>query len=214
MPSESFSETALQGLLALGSERRFLEGDYLLREHDRIRGFFWILEGGVRVFQVSFSGREVEVGRFGAGEMVAAALGFSRERFPHFAQALTATRVVFLPRAAAWERIVTDPALAGHFLSTLSGRCQGLQERIELMAFHDVRERFLRYLLQLCPHEGHCRIQLPRAKREIAQMLWTTPETLSRILADLVREGLVEVRGREIRVLSCTRLCGSRNLEA
>lgn len=201
-------ESSLSGLLELGTERRLESGSVLFRENDPIRGFYWVEEGAVRVFQLSFAGREVEVGRFGPGEMVATALCLARERFPLFAQAAPRARVVFLPKEPALRRIASDPVLARHFLGVLAERCQGLQEKVQLQAFHDVRERLLRYLVQECPHDGRCRFRLTRSKREIAQILWTTPETLSRTLRALSEEGLVEVAGREIRVVSsCARDC-------
>ena len=44
-------------------------------------------------------------------------------------------------------------------------------------------------------------VALPLPKKDIASLLGTTPESLSRAFARLVRDGLIETRGSQVRIV-------------
>jgi CRP/FNR family transcriptional regulator, dissimilatory nitrate respiration regulator len=200
-------DQVLDRLRDLGQPRRVKKGSVLLSEGDPIEGFFWLIEGTLRVFQMNLDGREFEVARFGSGEWVAPALALTTDRFPHFLVALQPSRLLFFPRAKALERITHDAKLSAHFLALLAARCHLLHQRLNTLQLHTLKDRLEQYLLQECPHDGSCRVQLPMPKKELARVLATTPESLSRTLRQLEREGRIEMTGRTIRVVQCGRKC-------
>ena len=61
--------------------------------------------------------------------------------------------------------------------------------------------RLAAYLVVLgSEQESPRRVTLPISKGQLASVLGTIPETLSRILARMASQGLLEVKGREIRI--------------
>jgi CRP/FNR family transcriptional regulator len=67
---------------------------------------------------------------------------------------------------------------------------------VESLALREVPGRLAAYVLLLDDRQGGTgRIELDLAKGQLANLLGTMPETLSRILARLAREGLLESTG-------------------
>jgi len=76
----------------------------------------------------------------------------------------------------------------------------------EILKTLGVRRRLSQYLLLNCSGEGACLVHLKIKKGELARLLGTVDETLSRNFKLLEAEGLIEVRGPEIRILNCPKL--------
>jgi CRP/FNR family transcriptional regulator len=191
----------------LGQTRKARKSALMLGEGDMVAGFFWLRKGSVRVYQMSSDAKELEVARFREQQWIAPAIALSADRFPYFMQAVEKCEYVFFPKAKAWERIVSQPALASFFLNLLADRCRSLHQRLHALQFQTLRERILQYLLQECPHDGSCSIHLPLTKKDLASLLGVTPEALSRALSGMVEEKMIAMDGKNIRVLQCGRSC-------
>lgn len=196
----------LAALRDLARNRSLDKGQMLATEGDPVEAFWLVESGALRVYHLSVDGREIEIGRYGPGALVAAAIAFSASRFPWFVEAAEPSAVLVFPREATWHRIVSTPDLAGFFLRSISARCHALQEAACEKRTLSMRERLLLQLAKDCRKDGACRIDL-RPKKDVAASLGTTPETLSRLLRSLVEEGEIAMEGRSIRVLRCQRGC-------
>jgi CRP/FNR family transcriptional regulator len=71
---------------------------------------------------------------------------------------------------------------------------------VENLTLADARKRFLNYLKILKDKKGDT-ITLPVPKGEIALLLGTAPETFSRLLKKLSNDKIIEVKGRDIKIL-------------
>jgi CRP/FNR family transcriptional regulator len=70
-----------------------------------------------------------------------------------------------------------------------------------------VPARLAGYLLYLLEEQGQQdSVELEISKGQLASLLGTIPETLSRIFAKMSEEGLIEVVGRRINILDRQRL--------
>ena len=98
--------------------------------------------------------------------------------------------------------VARHPAIGLGMLRSLSERLADAERRLALAAV-DVPGRLASHLLDL-PGEATpdgWRVTLPWPKKDLASWLATTPESLSRALARLGRDGLVRVDGDEITLL-------------
>lgn len=184
---------------------RFRKGQLLFSEGDTAKGFWQIVNGAVRLYSLGEQGREAEIHRCEAGDIVGAAFALAQVPFPHFGSALSDCEALFFPTAQAIPRIVEHPPLARLFLRILAGKCSELTARISALQMQTVRDRLLYYLGETCPKDGSCTFRLPLSKRDLAQQLGTSPETLSRTLRDLQSEGILAVDNRQITVHACLR---------
>jgi CRP/FNR family transcriptional regulator len=92
-------------------------------------------------------------------------------------------------------------------LAVLSMRLRRFTSQIENLSLKEVPARLAGYLLYLLEEQGQQdSVELEISKGQLASLLGTIPETLSRIFAKMSEEGLIEVVGRRINILDRQRL--------
>jgi CRP/FNR family transcriptional regulator len=168
------------------------------QEADR---FFAILAGRVKVFQLSADGDEQIFHLYGPGATFAEAAMFTGGRFPAFAEAVEAAELLVITRGDLTKAIAADPETAMHLLAGLSAKLREFNTLIEDLSLKEVPARLARVLAELSADGGSEQFRLPMTKRQLAALLGTTPETLSRSLASLRKLGAIDVQGRHITVL-------------
>jgi CRP-like cAMP-binding protein len=79
---------------------------------------------------------------------------------------------------------------------------------LETYALGSGGRRFAAWLLRLVPREqaGAAEVTLPAAKRAIASQLNLSAEHLSRMLRELMAQGLIDVRARKVGIPDVRRL--------
>jgi len=196
-------EKILEGL---GGFQSYAKDEFLFLEQDKAEGFFIIRSGQVRVFKMGEQGREIEVVRLGPGDVFGEAVAFVRGNFPAYAQAVEDTNVLFVSMEAIYQKIKEDPRLAVFFLELMARKCITLSQRIETLSLRTVRQRLAQYLLSRCGGEKTRVVRLESKKTELAKILGTIPETLSRTLKQFQEEGTIRVEDKDIAVLDCMKL--------
>ena len=206
MDNDKPSSLLAAKLRALGVLRRIGRDELLFAAGDPANGFYIIQSGQVRVFKMDDQGREVEVARLGPGETLAEAAAFAAKEFPLFAQAVRDSTVLFFDKDSVLRRIEADPSLAGLFITLLAKKCLTLNRRIESLGLLTVKQRLAQYLLSQCSGRGRCLVNLSMTKGELAKLLGTVSETLSRSLKQMREEGTIEVKGGKIMIKDCPAL--------
>jgi CRP/FNR family transcriptional regulator len=98
--------------------------------------------------------------------------------------------------------ISSNPSLCLNLLTDLSLRLRQFTVQIENLTLKEVPGRLASYLLYLSDEEGQGdHLTLSISKGQLASLLGTIPETLSRILAKMSSISLVEVKGKDIIIL-------------
>jgi CRP/FNR family transcriptional regulator len=192
---------------ALGVKKTYGKDAVVFLPHEEARGFFYILEGEIRVYRMDDEGKEVEIVRLRAGDFFGEAVAIAGGAYPAFARAVKPSEVLFFDRQTVYRKLGKDPSIARFFLVLLANKCLVLNERIETLGLRTVRQRIAQYLLSHCPGEDKaCFVELKIRKCDLARLLGTISETLSRNLRKLREEGLIEVEGKKITVKDCRRL--------
>ncbi len=131
------------------------------------------------------------------------------------AVAVTAARVVELSRLSLEALMPRHAALAPALLRAQAVTVGTLTEFMHDLAHKDAEGRFAAWLLRRLPAPGdEPVIALHERKRDIAAQLAITPETMSRLCAQLVRKGVIEMRGYRLRLLDVPRLASLAGAEA
>jgi CRP/FNR family transcriptional regulator len=151
-------------------------------------------------------GKEIEIVRLGPGDFLGEAILFAADAFPVFAQASKDSKVVFLAKTRLFSRLAEDPELARFFIELLARKCVVLNRRIEALGLQTVRQRLIQFLLTHCGGQQGCVVRLDMKKGELASLLGTIGETLSRNLKQLQDQGLVLVEGNTIHIRDCALL--------
>lgn len=157
--------------------------------------FLLVLEGTVRVQQVSPGGREIVLYRVTGGEsciMTTASL-LSEESYSAEGFAETEVRAIAIPKATFEDAVVRSPGFRRAVFADYAQRISDLMHVVEEVAFERLDKRLAQRLLDLAGPDGEIRA----THQEIAVELGTAREVVGRQLKELERRGWVELaRGR------------------
>ncbi len=177
-------------------------GQSIFAEGDPGTGFYVVMEGLVKIYKLSMEGKEQILHIFGPGEPFAEAAVFIGSTFLAHALALEKSRTIFIPRRAFIDLIQTNPALAMNMLAALSMRLKKIAHLIENLSLKEVPGRVAAHILYLSTQQGDSdTVKLNIGKAQLASLLGTIPETLSRILTKLSKQGLISSEGAQITIL-------------
>lgn len=192
----------LEGLKEISVDKIVRRGESIFMEGDDGDGFYVLIAGRVKIFKISPEGKEQILHIFGPGEPFGEVPVFEGERFPANAEAMEESRLYFFPRKAFVGQIERNPSLALNMLATLSKRLRRFTRLIDDLSLKEVPGRLAAYMLYLSERDRGSRfLRLTVTKGQLASLLGTIPETLSRILKKMNTQGLIETKGPNIRIL-------------
>jgi CRP/FNR family transcriptional regulator, dissimilatory nitrate respiration regulator len=202
-------EDALQKVCAITVRKNYDKGQVIFSEGDAGNGFFTIVSGRVKIFKVAPEGKEQILHIFGPGEPFGEVPVFTGRPFPATAQAIAGTSLLFFPKAAFVTLIHQNPSLSLSMLGVLSMRLREFTVQIENLSLKEVPGRLSSYLLYLSDEQQSPNtVKLTISKSQLASLLGTIPETLSRILTKMAVARLISVQGSDIRLLDRSGLEG------
>ena len=192
----------LEEIVTIMTDQTFERGQTVLSEGEAAEGFFVIVQGRVKIFKLSPDGKEQIMHIFGPGESFGEVPMFTGGHFPANAETIEKSRIFFFPRTAFLDLIQKDPSLAMNMLAELSQRLRQLTHLVEELSLKEVPGRLSAYVLFLSNGNGGAdEVELDITKGQLASLLGTIPETLSRILGKMSSQGIITVQGRKLKIL-------------
>ena len=192
----------LEDLAMIVVDQIFRRGQLIFSEGDDGNGFFVAVTGRVKIYKMSPEGKEQILHIFEPGEPFGEVPVFTGQQFPANAEAMQESRLYFFPRDSFVHLIKKNPSLALNMLAILSKRLRRFTMLVEDLSLKEVPGRLAAYLLYLSDKgEGARDLELSITKGQLASLLGTIPETLSRILGKMGGEGLIETDGAKIKLL-------------
>lgn len=178
------------------------KGQNIFSEEEQATGLYAVSTGRVKVFKLSSEGREQILHIFGSGEVFGEVPVFAGKRFPASADALEESRILFFPRESLIGLIKKNPSIALNMLAVLSGRLRSFASLIDDLSLKEVPSRLAKHLIYLSEQQQNPdKLELNITKGQLASLLGTIPETLSRILTKMTEQGIIESDGRKIMIL-------------
>ncbi|MCG6538014.1 MAG: Crp/Fnr family transcriptional regulator [Syntrophales bacterium LBB04] len=204
---EGLPKTQHEELATIALNRSYKKGRIIFSEGDEGKGFYAIISGRVKIFKVSPEGKEQILHLMGQGEIFGEVPVFTGQGYPAYAEAHINCSLLFFPRNAFIELIKKDPSLSLNMLAVLSWRLRRFATLIEDLSLKEVPGRLAAYLLYLSRKSlNKDEFDLDISKGQLASILGTIPETLSRILGKMSRQGLISSEGSRIRIMDRTTL--------
>ncbi len=189
-------------LISLNSvERSIEEAGFFFFQGDPARYAYVLISGRVKLLQTNPAGNQVNLRTINAWQMFGA-LGAVREQatYPATAQALEDSHALAIESGYLHDLMETRPYLSFGLMQLMTGYIQEMQHRYRELATEKVERRIARALLRLTSQMGTRNkeglIELPFSRQELAEVTGTTLYSVSRVLSDWERRGLV-MAGRE-----------------
>lgn len=199
---EGLPPSDLNELKAISVVKKYNKDEIIFSDGDPGNGFYVVESGTVKIFKSSMDGKEKILHIFGAGEPFGEVPVFSGKPFPANAQAISNCSLLFFPRNDFVRLITDNPSLGLNMLAVLSLRLRQFTVQIEHLSLKEVPARLASYLLYLSEEQNNPKkVTLSISKGQLASLLGTMPETLSRIFSRMSKGDLIEVSGRRIRLM-------------
>ncbi len=188
--------TLINDLLGKGVKRRLLKGETLFVQGDPATSLFVVLEGLIKLGRITPAGEDIVVAVFSKGESFGEAAALMGGIYPVTVEAAEDSMVFQITARTIADAIRTNPELAMAMLAATFRHNRELVMEIEDMKGHTAAQRLATFLVTLAPNsEGPSSFNLPYDKGLIAARLGMKPESLSRSIAQLRKEGVTVQRG-------------------
>lgn len=183
--------------------RTIEEGEFFFFQGDPATYFYILVSGRAKLLQSNPAGQQVNLRTINEWQMFGA-LGAVRPdaTYPATAQALEASSALAIKSEFLHDALQTRPYLNINLMQLMTGYIMEMQERYRELATERVERRIALTVLRLASQIGvrtadeETMIELPLSRQDVAEASGTTIFTVSRVLADWERRGLVET-GRE-----------------
>lgn len=173
--------------------------------------FFFVHVGQIKLFRLSLGGIEKVIEIVRPGQTFAEAVMFmKRQNFPVNAEAIEDTEVWSFENRCFLQILRESSDTCFRLMADMSQRLHSRLNEIDHLTLQNATYRLISYLLQEIDEKTQTTadVHLGTPKSIIASRLSIQPETFSRILHNLSREGLISVEGKVIHVHDTSRLRG------
>ncbi|MFA5322393.1 MAG: Crp/Fnr family transcriptional regulator [Smithella sp.] len=184
-------------------DKHYKKGDAIFYDGDEGVGFYLVAAGSVSVYKLSSEGKEQILHIVKEGDTIGAVPVFSGKSFPANARAISKSHLLFFDRRKFIQLITGKPELIMNILALLSTRLREFTIQVENLSLKEIPGRLAAYLLYLSKEQGNKDlIKLNISKVQMANLLGTGPESLSRALGNMKIKQLIEETGANVRLIN------------
>jgi CRP/FNR family transcriptional regulator, nitrogen fixation regulation protein len=184
----------------IGIVRSYASKSEIVGENDPANHVYEVVSGTVCTCKMLKDGRRQIAGFYFAGDL----FGLERaKRYNVAAEAITNSRIRILRKRALTELASSNREMADRLLE-LTTRELARKQDLLLILSRPAEERIICFLMEMVERASRTEadlIDLPMSRRDIADYLGLTIETVSRVLWDFERRGAIEISGRHSIIL-------------
>ncbi len=185
---DELSPGSIKKLAEICVPREIGKKETLFHEGQSGHAMFLLVSGDIQLYKSSSEGKEIVVKSVKPGEVFGEVILFEQNEYPVSARALVSSTVLLLPKQQMLC-LLTEEGFRNDFIRMLMRKQRYLTERILYLTAYELEERFFRYLADQYGKKYEYFLNL--SKRDMASNIGTIPETFSRLLARLEREGKI-----------------------
>ena len=214
---EGLSGENLEQLREASVTHLYKKGEMVFREGGIPAGIFYLVSGKVKKYKTTSRGSEQIFYVCSAGELLGYHAVLSEEHYPDSAATIQDSEITFIPKESFLNVLQSSPVLSNKLLKTLGHEFSVFINSIANLATKSVRERVALNLLILdekfrTEERQDVAGEINMSRTDLANMVGTAKETLVRLLQQFKKEGLIEARGRVIRVVNRKAIIKEANL--
>lgn len=189
---------------------RYKGGEILFFRGDECRALMIVLSGNVVGQMIDFSGKTVEVENISFPRILAPAFIFgNKNKFPVDGVATDDVTVFIVDKNDFLNLISAEKHVLFNYLNIICSRSQFLSEKLNLISFKTIREKFALYCLGLFKQTQKKTFMLPMTQTRLSEFFAVSRPALARVIREMVSEGIILCKGKEITILDIEKLKGS-----
>lgn len=180
----------------------FPKGSLIRQPNDGKDGMLIIDEGQAKIYHLNEDGKEVVLGTLGQGDLDGQENLFSDQQRDNFIQATTDVKVCSVMRNDFRKLLQENPKIAINIIDDFGKRLINAEQNTIHRNSMTAKDRIMAYLEDLAQEQQNNTVTIKLKKKDLANLLGIVPETFSRKLKALEKEGKIKVNGKKIELLS------------
>ncbi|MEW9123356.1 MAG: Crp/Fnr family transcriptional regulator [Thermotaleaceae bacterium] len=206
-------QSALEKIASITVERKYRKGTIIFMEGDKGEALYFIKSGKVKISKNSNDGRELILNIYGSGDVFAEVTLFNDVMYPATAEVMEDAVVGIIMNTDLEALVRHNADLALQIIKILNKRLYMSQMKLKQMALSDTYVRTAEVLIKLAKDhgvekDGIIELRLNLSRQELANMIGTARETVSRALSQFKKEGSIEISGKKIIIQNMEKLKG------
>ncbi|MEH7075522.1 Crp/Fnr family transcriptional regulator [Neobacillus drentensis] len=193
---KELSEEELEPIVKIAQTRFYKHKMYVFMQGDQLDRVFFIHSGKIKICKTDLSGKEQLISVLEPGEMFPHAGFFRKGNFPAHAEVMEDANLIIIPIDKFEEILISYPELCIKLFKVLGEKIVDLQGRLEAQVLHNTFEQIILLLIRLCKSNGELvdglyRLTTQFTNRELANMIGTSRETVSRTINQVKKKNFV-----------------------
>ena len=210
--SSLFSEIAPNDIKKIlkclsATRKEYAKDEMIVREGDFVNDIGIILHGIAQSTKLNIAGKQIIVSLHYPGGYTAVLTAVSRGRkCPMSVQSLEPLAVLFIPVKNILSRCtklcMVHEQLLGNLFDSIAERALELHDRNDCLIMPTIRDKVLTYLIRVSSEVGAQTFSIPFDREALAEYLDVDRSALSRELAWMKRDGLIDFYKNEFKLLN------------
>lgn len=184
-----------------GRIKKYRAGTLICQSGEPVNSFAFVMSGWVKGEMTDYGGRTIKIEDIHSPGAIAPAFMFgSRNKFPVNVIAVQDTTLLMIDKPDFLQLLKENDRILVNFLDMISNRSQFLSEKIKFLNFKTIRSKLAQYILGLAS-DGRSEIRLVLTQNDLADYFGVARPSVARALGELEETGLIETRGKNIKLL-------------
>jgi CRP/FNR family transcriptional regulator, dissimilatory nitrate respiration regulator len=186
--------------------RKFRTGSMIAQSGEEVNSLMIVITGIVKGEMVDYAGRIIKIEDIPAPGSLASAFMFgNRNRFPVNVVAVSDGELLLIEKTDFLSLMMKNDIILANFLDMISNRSQFLSEKIKFLNFKTIKGKLAQFILQKSAKEN-LPVNLGMTQNDLADFFGVARPSVARALGEMEEEGLLEAKGKNIRIIDRERL--------
>jgi CRP/FNR family transcriptional regulator len=179
--------------------RDWKKQSHVFLQGDPLENVYFIYNGKIKVYKSDVNGKEQIVAIMKKGEMFPHVGFFRKGDYPAYAEVLESSTLITVPISKFEAVLIENPELCIKVFRVLGEKIVDLQNRLEEQILNNTYEQIIKLLIRIGQkhgkelEDGRILLKSEFTNKDLANMIGTTRETISRTLTKMKKDELIEV---------------------
>lgn len=181
--------------------RKYKAGSLIVNGGEQVKSLMIVISGVVKGEMVDYAGKVIKIEDIPAPGALASAFMFgNRNLYPVNVIAVTDSELLIIDKNPFLNLLMRHDLVLVNFLDMISNRSQFLSEKIKFLNFKTIKGKLAQFILQKAGKDKSS-IVLEMTQNDLADFFGVTRPSVARAIGEMEEEGLIEAKGKNIKVL-------------
>ena len=181
--------------------KKFKSGTLILQSGEPVNFLMLVIKGIVKGEMTDFAGRVIKIEDIPApGALAPAFLFGNKNRYPVNIIVVSDAELLLIGKFEFLKLLKRSDRILVNFLDMISNRSQFLSEKIKFLSFKTIKGKLAQFILQRAGGDK-TDVILEITQSDLADFFGVARPSVARALGEIEDEGLIEARGKNIKIL-------------